>query len=143
MSEAEGPVPAPVLAAGAVVLDHAAGTVLLVKRGRPPGQGEWSLPGGRVEHGERLAEALRREIAEETGLRVRPGPLLAVAEIIDGAHHFVVLDYLCEVAGGTLEAGDDALEAAFFAIEDLRGLGVTDAIRDVVARALERAENPA
>lgn len=132
----------PALAVGAVVLCDRAGAgpnVLLVKRGRPPRQGGWSLPGGRVEPGERLADALRREIVEETGLHVRPGPLVAVVEIIDGEHHYVVLDYLCKAQGGELQPGDDALEAAFVPVEQLPEMGVTDAVRDVVSRALGMA----
>lgn len=137
-SHAATPPAAPVLGVGAVVLDlsGAHASVLLVKRGRPPREGSWSLPGGRVERGERLADALRREIVEETGLFVRPGPLLAVVEIIDEAFHYVVLDYLCEVEGGDFHAGDDAAAAAFVAIPQLDAYGVTPAVKDVVDRAL-------
>lgn len=132
------PPPRPVVAVGAVVIDRSGlhPSVLLVKRGRPPAEGSWSLPGGKVEGGERLAEALRREIAEETGLFVRPGPLLAVAEIIDEAHHYVVLDYLCLVEGGSLHAGDDAREAMFVAVPELPSFDVTDSVSEVVARAV-------
>jgi len=132
------PRPSPVVGVGAVVIDRAGlhPSVLLVKRGRPPAEGTWSLPGGRVEGGERLSEAVRREIAEETGLFVIPGPLLAVAEIIDEAHHYVVLDYLCHVEGGSLHAGDDAREATFVALPNLAVYGVTAAVADVIDRAL-------
>src|SRR5262245_60272855 len=101
---------APVIAVGGVVIDRSGAEprVLLVKRARPPRAGGYSLPGGRVERGERLAFALKREMLEETGLEVRVGPLVEVVEIIDEAHHFVVLDYLCEAVGGALRAGDDA-----------------------------------
>lgn len=136
---------APVLAVGAVVLDRSGPevSVLLVKRGRPPRKGGWSLPGGRVERGEGLADALRREMAEETGLDVRVGPLVAVVEIIDEAHHYVVLDYLCARAGGALRPGDDAAEAAFVPVNAISALGVTGAVRDVVAKALAIASEPA
>jgi 8-oxo-dGTP diphosphatase len=143
VSEIAGDTRAPAIAVGAVVLDRTGtGTgarVLVVKRARPPRQDGWSLPGGRVERGERLADALRREIAEETGLHVRPGPLVAVVELIDGAHHYVILDYLCDRLGGELSPGDDATDAAFVPIEELRALGVTETVRDVVARALDMA----
>jgi ADP-ribose pyrophosphatase YjhB (NUDIX family) len=135
---------APVLGVGAVILDRSGAhpSVLLVKRGRPPREGSWSLPGGRVERGERLAEALRREIVEETGLFVHPGPLLAVVEIIDETYHYVVLDYLCDVLGGDFHAGDDAAAATFVAIPELATFGVTPAVRDVIDRALALVETP-
>ncbi len=135
---------APALGVGAVILDRSGAhpSVLLVKRGRPPREGSWSLPGGRVERGERLADALRREIVEETGLFVRPGPLLAVVELIDETFHYVVLDYLCEVEGGDFHAGDDATAAAFVAIPQLATFGVTPEVHDVIERALALVEAP-
>lgn len=135
---------APVLAVSAVVLDgpRAAPAVLLVRRGKPPGEGTWSLPGGRVEPGERIADALRRELAEETGLLVKPGPLVAVVELITGTHHHVILDHLAEVEGGSLRPGDDAADAAFVPVTSLRALGVTDAVADVIARALALRRDP-
>ena len=85
----------PRVAVGGVVLDPGGDgpRVLLVRRGRPPGEGRWSLPGGRVEPGERLAAAVVRELLEETGLVVEVGPLVEVAEILDPPHHYVILDY--------------------------------------------------
>lgn len=94
------------------------------------------MPGGRVERGERIADALRRELHEETGLLVRPGPLVAVVELITDTHHYVIHDHACEPEGGVLRAGDDAAEVAFVPIPSLSSFGVTDAVHDVVARAL-------
>jgi 8-oxo-dGTP diphosphatase len=91
---------------GAITFD-AAGRLLLVQRANEPGRGLWSLPGGRVEPGEDDATALVREMAEETGLVVRPGPL--VGRVRRG--RYVIADYRCRVTGGTLVAGDDALDA--------------------------------
>ncbi len=128
----------PVLAIGAVVFDGSSGEerVLLIRRGRAPQEGRLSLPGGRVQLGERLADAVRRELLEETGLHVRPGPLVAVAEIIDGKFHYVVLDYLCRAFHGELRAGDDATFAGFFPVKSIQEAGVTDAVHDVVLRGL-------
>jgi 8-oxo-dGTP diphosphatase len=83
------------------------GRLLLVQRANEPGQGLWSLPGGRVEPGEDDAAALVREMAEETGLVVEPGAL--VGRVRRG--NFEIADYRCRVVGGTLLAGDDALDA--------------------------------
>ena len=129
---------APVIGVGGVMLDRSGPepSVILVKRGRAPRAGSWSLPGGRVEHGERLVEAVRREVLEETGLLVRPGPLVMVVELIDDAFHYVVLDYLCEVDGGSLRAGDDAADVAMVPVSELALYGVTPAVMDVVERAL-------
>ena len=108
---------APILAVAAVIAHQ--GRVLLVRRGRPPAPGTWSLPGGALELGETLNQGLRREIHEETGLLVRPVRLLGAFDRIvrdpeNRIHfHYVLLDWLCTVEGGTLHAGSDASEAAW------------------------------
>jgi 8-oxo-dGTP diphosphatase len=95
-------------------------SILLVRRGRGAGQGLWSVPGGRVEPGERLAEAVERELAEETAVAGECGQLLSVAERIGREHHFVILDYLVSVAPGQQPvAGDDAAEAAWVTFDEL------------------------
>jgi ADP-ribose pyrophosphatase YjhB (NUDIX family) len=101
-----------------------AGRLLLVRRANDPGRGRWSVPGGRVEPGEDDAAALVREMAEETGLVVRPGPL--VGRVRRGP--FDILDYRCTVLGGTLRAGDDALEARWCALADLDRLLLVEGV---------------
>jgi 8-oxo-dGTP diphosphatase len=91
---------------GALTYDSA-GRLLLIQRANEPGRGLWSVPGGRVEPGEDDAAALVREMAEETGLVVRPGPL--VGRVHRGPYE--IADYRCDVVGGHLIAGDDALDA--------------------------------
>lgn len=99
------------MAIGAVVVDR--GRVLLVRRGREPLKGHWSLPGGALELGESLADGLVREVREETGLTVEPVELV---ELIDRIHregervryHYVIADYLCRVVGGEMRAASDA-----------------------------------
>ena len=112
--------PAPVVCAGAVVKDGM-GRLLLVRRGRPPSKGAWSLPGGRVEPGETHAEAARREVREETGLEVEVGALLATVPVGD----YVVHDFAATVVGGTLRAGDDADDVGWLTPAELDRLPVT------------------
>lgn len=113
--------------------------VLLIKRGRPPRVGTWTLPGGRVERGERLADAVKREVLEETGLEVEVRELVEVVELIDASFHYVIMDYLALPTKGIagLRAGDDAAEARFVPVDELDDYQVTDAVRRVVLRAIE------
>ena len=108
---------APIVGVGAVVVDH--GCVLLARRGREPLKGKWSIPGGVLELGESLKDAVFREVREETGLEVEP---LELIELVDRVqkhagpegervrYHYVIADYLCRVVGGTLQAASDAEE---------------------------------
>ena len=128
----------PILGVGGLVFDR--DRVLLVKRGSHPAKGYWSIPGGKLRDGETLAEAVGRELFEETGLRVRVGALVDVYERLprpgaggDDAH-FVVLDYLCEATGGLLRAGDDADAVRWFALDRLDGLHLTPGAAEVVRK---------
>ena len=100
-----------------------AGRLLLVRRRNPPGAGLWSVPGGRVEPGEDDAAAVVREVAEETGLDVVPGPLVGTVrrDAPDGSV-YVIRDYDCRVSGGLLAAGDDATDARWATRADLEEL---------------------
>lgn len=114
---------APLVGVGGVVIHE--GKVLLVRRGQEPGKDTWGLPGGLVEVGETIAEALRREVAEETGLEVEPGPLIGIFEPItrDEAHrvryHYVVIDLLATVRGGALRPASDVADARWVDLDDL------------------------
>lgn len=110
---------------GAVVTD--AGRLLLVERGRPPGVGLWSLPGGRVEPGETDAEAVARELAEETGLAVVAGPLVGTVQRPGiGDVTYDIHDYAATVTGGTLRPGDDARDARWVPYDEVPALPLTD-----------------
>lgn len=144
---------APRVAVGAVVLDG--DRVLLVKRGRPPGQGQWSLPGGLVRLGEGLEDALLREVEEECGLRVA---LLGVCGVVDRVvhdeprpggpgpairYHWVIVDYAASVAGGELRAASDAADARWVPLAELSCQATTAGIADMVERAVRlRAATP-
>lgn len=86
----------PAVGVGGVVFD-ADGRVLLVRRQHPPQAGLWHIPGGRLEAGETLAECCRREVWEETGIRVQPGPIVAVADRAIEGFHYIIIDFLAEL----------------------------------------------
>lgn len=129
---------APRVGVGAVVLDGE--RVLLARRGRPPSMGKWSIPGGLVELGERLEDALVREIEEESGLRVRVLGLCGVIDRVvleEGAvrYHWVIIDYAAEPVGGRLQAGSDAAEVRWVSVDDLGHYDTTDGLADMIHRA--------
>ena len=119
--------------------------MLLVRRAKPPLQGRWTIPGGTVELGETLHQALVREMREETGLEVEPVEVLTVfdrIERVDGevAHHHVIVDYLCRLVSGDARAASDALELAWAALEELGPYDLTEKARAVVSDALRSSE---
>lgn len=137
MSEALGPS----VGVGGVVVH--AGRVLLIRRGKPPLHGRWVVPGGTVELGEPLEQALVREMREETGLEVEPLELLTVFDRIerDGArvvYHYVIVDYLCGLRAGEARAGSDALEVAWAGPDELERYDLPPKALEVVRAAFAR-----
>ncbi|MEW6187918.1 MAG: NUDIX hydrolase [Thermodesulfobacteriota bacterium] len=121
--------------------------VLLVKRGKEPGKGRWSIPGGAVDTGETLKEALYREIEEETGLSVEVLDLVEILErIIPDSrgtvlYHYVLMDYCCVIKGGQLKAQSDADEAGFFALGTLNEIDIPEITRQVIHKAFQKNHN--
>jgi mutator protein MutT len=123
------PDPRPEVCVGAVSVDG--DQILLIRRGRGPAEGFWSVPGGRVESGETLAEAVVRELLEETGLQGVCGSLVGWAERIGADYHFVILDFwVTIVAGSEPAAGSDAAEAAWVPLGQVAELALTDGLAE-------------
>lgn len=127
-------------AAGAVVVRED-GRVLLIRRGRPPGAGDWTLPGGKIEAGETPAETIVRELREETGLHVEVVAVLRVVDVDRERFSYAIHEHLCVPSPGepeTLCPADDAAEARWVQPADLAQYSVTPAVAAVVAEALAR-----
>jgi len=133
----------PLIGVGAVIVD--AGRVLLVCRATEPLKGEWSVPGGMLELGEKLRDGVRREAMEETGLEVEPGELLDVFDSIFTDHqgrtqyHYVLIDYLCRPISGEAKAGTDVSEVRWAAEKDLPSMNLRASIVEVIRKGLARA----
>jgi 8-oxo-dGTP diphosphatase len=124
--------PIPIPAVGIVCFNDD-GHVLLIRRGNPPRQGDWSIPGGKLEWGEKAIDAAIRELAEETGVTAE---ILGLIEVVDGiftsrtsgdvTRHYLLIDYVASYRSGVVRAGDDASDACFVALERLEPYGLWD-----------------
>ncbi len=123
------PVIGPQVCVGAVVIDAA--RLLLIRRGREPGLGRWSVPGGRVERGETLGEAVLRELAEETALEGICGPLVGWVERITETHHVIIFDFFVDVFDPEpAAAADDATDLQWVPLEDVAELDLADGLAE-------------
>jgi 8-oxo-dGTP diphosphatase len=126
----------PICAVGALIFSE--NRILLIKRGKPPSMGQWSLPGGAVQLGETLQEAIIREVHEEVRLNVSP---VFVGTVVDRifkdeegriAYHYIIIDYVCESPGGEPVAGSDAAAVGYFGLHQLDSLDMTQGTADVI-----------
>jgi len=114
--------------------------ILMAQRVKEPLKGWWSLPGGALEIGESLADGVRREVREETGLDIRPLGVLEIFERImrDASgvpeYHYVLIDYVCRIVGGELCAGDDVCAVEWMRLRDLSGLQITEGTLGVIEK---------
>ena len=109
--------------------------VLLIQRGRAPREGEWSIPGGKVNRGEALHDAALRELREETGVVARLGDLVAVYEIVEPRFHYVLIDYSAVWLSGEPVANDDAIAARFMSCDEAMALINQADLREVVLKS--------
>jgi ADP-ribose pyrophosphatase YjhB (NUDIX family) len=135
----------PLVGVGALIFDG--DRILMAQRGKQPLLGWWSLPGGALETGELLVDAVKREVREETGLEIVPLGVIEIFERImrDDAgateYHYVLIDYVCRVVGGSLQAGDDVAYVEWMAEADLDALQITEGTLGVIQKAFRSRDN--
>lgn len=132
---------APIVSVGAIILEG--DRIVLVRRSKEPWRGRWTFPGGAVELGEPIHEAVRREALEETGLLVEVGGVYTVVDnlVLDEQgrlrYHYVIVDFLARPVGGTLQAGSDVDGACWAGLADLDRLEMTKKAEEIAHRLLE------
>lgn len=112
--------------------------ILLVKRGTEPSKGKWSVPGGSIEWGETLADALKREIREETGLEIEIIKLIGITDLIvdsEPGYHYVLIDYLARPVGGNLSPGSDAVDVQWVYVDNLSDYELTPHLHECLREA--------
>ncbi|MDP6639254.1 MAG: NUDIX hydrolase [SAR324 cluster bacterium] len=141
MSESREYPSRPICGVGIVVFDRH--KVLLIRRGKPPRQGDWSIPGGKQKLGETLQEAARREVQEETGIEIGPLKLVDVVDSIfkDSQeriqYQYSLIDWMGEYQSGILNAADDATDVKWFEVNALKTLGLWDKTLEIIKKADE------
>ncbi len=129
----------PLVGVGAILFDG--DRILMAQRGKEPLKGWWSLPGGALETGELLHDAVCREVREETGLEIETLGVFEIFERIlrddsgQPEYHYVLIDYICRATGGELRAGDDVSRVEWFRLEELDALRITEGTLGVIEKA--------
>ena len=128
----------PIIGVGAVIIEG--GEILLIKRGNEPGAGQWTLPGGIVELGESLEDAVRREVFEECGIKVEIQYLAGIVERVirddEGKikYHYIITDYTARYLKGALRAGSDVTEAGWFPLDKLDKCDLTEGLKEFLKK---------
>ena len=131
----------PIVGVGAIIFEGQ--SILLVKRDHEPGKGQWSLPGGAVEVGETLIEALKREIYEEVSIKIEIGDLARVLDriVYDQKRrvqfHYIIADYWGWVVSGQLKPGSDVSDARFVKLEEVKKMGISKEVEETIIMAIE------
>jgi ADP-ribose pyrophosphatase YjhB (NUDIX family) len=132
----------PIVGVGALIFHR--GRILMAQRGKEPLKGWWSLPGGALELGESLHDGVCREVREETGLEIEPRRVFEIFERImrdargEPEYHYVLIDYVCRVTGGTLQAGDDVCAVAWLTLPEVKALQITEGTLAVIEKAFPK-----
>ncbi len=133
----------PIIGVGAVIVEG--GRALLVRRASEPLKGEWSVPGGMLELGEKLRDGVRRETLEETGIEIEAGEVLDVFDSIfidplgRTQYHYVLVDYLCRPISGEARAASDVSDVRWVSVDALPAMGLRESVEQVVRKGLQRA----
>jgi mutator protein MutT len=120
----------PQVGVGGVVIDG--DRILLVQRRHHPRKGHWAVPGGKVSPGEKMRDAVKRELVEETGLEVEVDEVVWVGEIVEESVHLVLVDFMARVVGGQLSPGDDATDARWVRFDDLDEYQLTPTMYELI-----------
>lgn len=135
----------PMVGVGAIIVQD--GKILIVRRGSEPGKGKWSVPGGLVELGETVEQAVVREVREECGLDVEVDKLIDIVDSMtfdkNGRlkYHFIILDFFVKIKGGKLRPGDDAKEALWVPLEEVENYDLTKTFKEFLKRNMEKLRN--
>ncbi|MEM0200044.1 MAG: NUDIX hydrolase [Saccharolobus sp.] len=131
----------PLVAVGCLIVSKDR-SVLLVKRKNPPNEGLWAIPGGKVEYGETIINALKREMKEETNLDVSVSKLVAIVEVIVKGYHYVILDFECKPLNDNLSPSSDALDVSYIPFDKLNEIKTTQTTYEMLERYFKGEELP-
>jgi ADP-ribose pyrophosphatase YjhB (NUDIX family) len=137
---------APVASVGAIIIRH--DKILLVKRGRQPSKGLWSIPGGAIELGESARNALKREVKEECGIDIRVGPIFDIVDKVTRdrkgriVYHYIIIDFIAKYVKGSLKAATDITDVSWFSPREMAKLAMPARTRQVVLKVLKNRECP-